>query len=195
MDDEFAGSVLDAKWSWRNQGGASWAQDDGWGQLTAPQNSGQSLRSIVQTVSGTFDIRAKVSFMPHANVNYYLAGLTVWNNSSGKGYFLALFQNASSFASGMWVVNSNTSLGSNLNEVSSSTAAWLPGVQYMRFVNDGTNITGYMSVDGRNWRSLGWTALLSTHISSIDRVGITMDNEAPASGDEWIVAEWFRRIS
>ena len=82
-----------------------------------------------------------------------------------------------------------------MNEVTYSTLPWISDVRYMRLVNDGTNIKGYMSRDGLKWTSLSWTATLASFISSIDRIGFTMDVEDGANGSESIVVEWFRRYA
>lgn len=170
-DDEFSDSSLDGKWSWRNQGGASWAEAGlGYGTLTVPDTGSEALRMIEQTAPSTpYTIRARVAIdSPYAPSTACAVGIAFANNSSGKilAYYLQRLSDGS-LKVHLERYGSATSYDSNVG-----SAPHAPLIAYLGLKNDGTNVVPYWSADGVNWSQPHAADTLAAFISSVDRIGI-----------------------
>lgn len=82
--DEFNGTVLDPKWLWLNQGGATTTVANGQLTISAPANGAENLRFLYQPYSGALTVTAPVSGRTGTWRNYISYGLAVRDSSSLK---------------------------------------------------------------------------------------------------------------
>jgi hypothetical protein len=137
MDDEFEGVSLDPKWSWVNQGGATAVVQNGQLELTAPANSGNQVRILVQTLpAGSWEFRAKMA-VSGALANYRNNGLALRETSTGRIASIEFYYSGgNSFRLGRW-----TSLTSFQSAI--STLAQSGVYMYVRMTRDGAgNLAG-----------------------------------------------------
>jgi hypothetical protein len=90
MNDEFNGAGLDAKWTWRNQNGASFSNvHDGFGTINADNHSGDRWSFIEQALPvGDWIFEAKVS-REALSGGFSGGGLCLIESSSGAFYAFA----------------------------------------------------------------------------------------------------------
>jgi hypothetical protein len=205
MDDEFDDSSFNTTlWADRNSGPS---KDEstypGVCLLTASADSGTNVRGIEQAISGSFDIRAKLTamaFYPASTSDTPYWGIYAANNSSGKlvtcGIEVTSFSSIGYYPRAVrW--NSATSgptAGITTGGSPTNLRAW---PIYFRLVSDGTNLLPYISLDGIAWVKVTGdaTETIATHLSSIDRVGIFVQSKNGNSQPLSVVAHWFRRVS
>lgn len=118
MDDDFSGGALDAKWLWRQQGGAGVTLAGGIGTFaTDGASSDPTVQQIYQALPAVVGIwTARVA--GHATVNFQICGLHIRNNTGGQIYIFGFHKN--SVGSGRRIVvirfGSETSYSSNAYE-------------------------------------------------------------------------------
>lgn len=189
MDDEFEGTALDPKWTWRNQGSTTASVAGGCLMLTG--NTGATNISILeQTASGNFKIRAKLG--AHLTTNYQRVGLAVVNNASGKVItFDRLWEGLPKFAVTRWssvtAWNANvalTDLGNRFGPASHFV--------YMEIEYDGTNIHFRLSGNGVHFTTF-LTEAAATFLGTPDRVGLNINPDSSGTAPVGVY-EWFRKI-
>lgn len=204
MDDEFddttgmSGPVngLNGRWAWRNQGGATIGYASACGILTAPSNSGDSLRIIEQSVPvGNWRVRAKASFAGVIN-NYSAVGLVVFDSASSKLLtWNVVWSDSALFQLARW--NSVTSFSANIGTGALSTP--IGGMHqpvYFELEYNGTSIIArysYSGIDG-TFLTFGTEAVATFLGSAPETVGIYA-NRATASSSAIGVFRWFRRVA
>ncbi|HRP27447.1 MAG TPA: hypothetical protein PLG77_03335 [Burkholderiaceae bacterium] len=224
-DDEFEyGSSIDTSgarasgataWAWVNQGAASAAVSGGSLVLAqGAQSTSDNLRCVMQPVSGsTWRFRAKVTLFGQrasadssATAGIIFAGLCARNSTSGKLLSVHILSNAADTKPGRIEANRWT----NVTTYSATYAAtkdifrgdyWNPRALvtlYLEIEQTSTQFLTRWSDSGVDGTFIPLTAEnLSTHISSIDEVGIFHANtlnqtHTPKSAT---VVDWWRRMA
>jgi hypothetical protein len=145
--------------------------------LTAPTNAGDSLRIREQTMSGNFDLKAKMSLSPTAfGGTACIAGLAMTNNAGGKVMICGLYTAAAAQYLVVQKYNSVTSWNSN-PVLAAAQYSILLDWAYFRVRYDGTNLYFYMSGNGIAW-TLMFTEAAATFLGTPDRAGIFVNNNA-----------------
>jgi hypothetical protein len=194
-DDEFEGVVLDPKWAWRNQGGATDTFANGSMVLTAPNSAGIAWRIIEQPVpAGAWRFRVKVSAkLPQTN--FCRAGLLVYRTTSSK-----LLSIDSAYSSGQKIeANSWNVNGPYIGSIGSSLA--FPGNQnypvYLEIEYDGSSVYSFrwsiQGVDG-TFTTIGTEAQATNLGGAADKIAIGVNTESSA-GAALGIFDWFRRVA
>ncbi len=160
LSDEFDGSSLDPKWSWRN---APYAYDVGAttaGHLHIVSNRNTNFHSttsngslVYQSASGNFSIHTRVRSDPQRN--FEKAGLMVWQDANN---WVALKYQQEN---GKKVQVSVRSGGSQWSDVMTSVSA---SPIDLRLERDGGAFTAYYSTDGAAWTSV-WSSAVAINDS------------------------------
>lgn len=224
-DDEFEyGSSIDTAglraggataWAWVNQGAATAVVSGGSLVLAqGAQSTSDNLRCVMQPVSGsTWRFRAKVTLFGQrasadssATAGIIFAGLCARNSTSGKLLSVHILSNAADTKPGRIEANRWT----NVTTYSATYAAtkdifrgdyWNPRALvtlYLEIEQTSTQFLTRWSDSGVDGTFIPLTAEnLSTHISSIDEVGIFHANtlnqtHTPKSAT---VVDWWRRMA
>jgi hypothetical protein len=199
-DDEFDDGTIAAAWSWRNQGGASIAEQSGYQLLTCPASGSDNWRIRERTAPTTnFTLIAKISFA-HQWVNSFYTGIVIVNNSNGKFIVVgAQTSTSGSDARRVLVYKWTNSTTFSADALSGSLPA-LRGPNspvYLRIKKTGsTGVTDgslafACSGDGVSWADLGISEAVATFLGSADRIGFG-GNGAAANKDFDVLAHWFR---
>lgn len=116
-----------------------------------------------------------------ANFNHY--GISLRNSNNGRSVVLGVTQLAAT-AHGLLEFNRWTSNSQFLGQVSSRQIAGVNTDLYLRFIWTNTTIAGELSVFKANtsafWHRV-WTEVISTHIASIDQVGVHLHSTSNGS--------------
>lgn len=198
MDDEFEGTTLASKWTWRNQGSSTATVGAG-AVLLANDTTGIDNGSVIeQTVSGSFTVRCKNDAIRVAHGSDARAGMACFVNSSGKGYFFGRYYDTST-STWRFFVNKMTTAAS-LSGGLGSTAAGLGGAifstgtaipAYLQIRYDGTTVYFEASIDGVEFTTLFSEASATFLAAAPDRVGLFADRGSTQSK---AVFSWFRKI-
>lgn len=143
-------TTLPTGWSWTNQGGATYSESLGVGLLTAPANSGESLRTIVRSLSGapaTWDLYAKIEYGWDARGNYAEGGL-VFRDSAGAACMMLGSYLGADYASRAvikWTSNSALAFPFLGNQLYSPYKYWRIRK------NSATSYDYFASTDGKSW--------------------------------------------
>jgi beta-xylosidase len=190
--DEFDSPSLDPRWSWIREDPEHWdlSQRPGFlriyseaGSLYQTSNDGTNL--LVRTAPiGDFEIETRVLFTPTSNIQ--TAGLLVYEDDDN---YLALIRAYCGFipqCKGNAIYfdqeEQGQTIGSNfVMTITTSSEA------YLRVLRQGTVYTGYVSVDGLDWLTVGTHTVVSGLVPS--QVGLYAYNgdfvapEIPADFD------------
>jgi hypothetical protein len=198
-DDEFSGTVLDAKWTKVNTGaGSDVIVGNGRAQLTRATGTQVWTLAVQSRPVAPYQIDAKFTLDARLT-NYSYCGLVL--RDSATGHFVALrysFENvggSSPFAR-LFVDYWNGTGPSQFFGSSTIGSTILPAspVIYLRIKDDGTNFILNYSFDGIQWDlgatwSLGRTVFLPSTYDQMG-IGIAADNNTqPAQA----TCDWFRR--
>lgn len=194
MDDEFGGSSLDAKWSWRNQGTSTYTADfDNAVAKLVPQLGANvpAVRILEQNVpAGSGDFTATFKLFPAlpSITNGYSAGIVLVNSTSGRLLTIEYYSLTSARGFRLSRYNSVTSfnsINSSMYSAAASTAVALPATNpiYLRFVTAGSRatVTPYFSGDGYSWAQSSSNDTIASFLTATggtwDKVGIYCDAE------------------
>jgi hypothetical protein len=132
--------------SWVNQGGATVVFTAGFGLITAPANSGTSLRLQVETLPSTpFTVDAQIA-ADNATSNNNACGLCLYDSGSGKVVTLHMVgPNVGGTTPGEWQVIrwNNTGSFSGVQKTAGAAAAPLV-LGFLSIEDDGTNLNFYI---------------------------------------------------
>lgn len=193
MDDEFNGSSLDAKWTWRNQGtstAAASATVSGGSCLLASGSTASSptIQAIEQSFSGTARFRCKM--VPNTPNNFNIVGLFLRDSGTGRSMSIGNHHNGSGQRRLVSRWNSDTSYGGSLFEDANGT---YPTAVYLEVEITATALFFRWSNDGVNFTQL-FTESLASFLANPDTVMLGVvtfggGNNASESVD------WFRRFA
>ena len=165
-DDEFDDTSLDGKWSWVNQGTATWTEADGYGVMTMPSNS-DNVRLLVQTVpAGDFVVTAKLrnAAIP---ANYTTIGLCVYNSANGYRILLGHKTVTSNYRNQVVRWKGDTTYDSdkyNLGTIGDCA-------RYYRIRLVTTTLYFEVSTDGQVWTPL-YSETIATFLNAITHIGL-----------------------
>lgn len=202
MDDEFETSSLDAKWNQRNSPTLSYADVQSCILVQAPQNSGDQVRFIMQTVPSaqSFKVRARMAISSH-NGNFRSIGLYV-NKATTTDKFTAIKLD---YASGIKIQVSRwtnwttfgSDVGTALNSANDDQIAgpWL-NWHYFEVEYDHSITTLYFRYSGNGlvYRQLH-SETVAAHLGSMAEIGIGVNTNDNVNGATYAIVDWFRRIS
>jgi hypothetical protein len=184
-DDEFTGGALDPKWT-ANVPASSGAPSVIGTLLsiaTTPINS-DHFTTVLQTAPAVpYTATAKVA-MTGPNQNFYYGGICL-GDGSGKLIFLYL-QNGGSVIWSHW--NSNTSF----NAVTGTLAVDNGGMQYLRVIDNGTNLIALASRDGQNFATVLSESRTAFLAAGPTLVGLAGGNNTVAGTATLFSCDWFR---
>lgn len=207
-DDEFEGASLDTTgvrasgataWAWRNQGGATFAQDGGLAVFSGTAGVSANLRIVEQVAPApSWKYRAKLCTVKMAASVHSLVGLCVVNTSSGKviGFYKGWTGSGAVMVAGDKWTNVTTYSTALATAVSLSATPYVHGMTdplYLEIENDGTNLIFRYSFDGALWITFA-TEALSTFISSVTTIGLIAHNDTNSNLPTGVF-DWFRRIA
>lgn len=195
IDDEFSAGSLDAKWIWENQGSANASLQGGVLTLIAPTAASDNLRILKQSISGTWEVSAKIAV--YGSSNYNSGGLCVGNNSSGKWSVLGRIFNTAQGYSCWWVGRYNSATSYSASLLTSQAAVHILGglhqFCYLSIEYDGTSIKYKVSGNGVNFATI-YTETASAFLGTPDRIGLHAHSESSTT-PAYLNCDWFRRIS
>lgn len=201
-DDEFDASVLDGKWTWRNQGTATAVVVSGALKLTgAATNSSpvtRGMQIIEQTVSGDFKYRAKLALT--GGTNYNNGGLALVENSTGKVIRLGvIFGGSGPGAINVFVESySNVTTYNAQPYISGSYAAQNPFPttlwKYFEVERSGSTLYFRISETGEDGTfQLLYSGAQTTYFTTApDRLGLYVESISTTQG--MLHCAWFRKI-
>jgi len=166
MDDEFADTVLDGKWSWINQGTSTWTENGSYGSMDL-LSGGDHTRLLVQEApAGDFTVTAKLTVLGPKS-NYFNFGLCLYNSANSRR--IVFGKCSRSGYSGIQAIKftSNTAYSSDayLN------GGWDSIFIYVRIRKVGTSYYLDLSYDGDFWWQI-FTETISNFLSAISHVGV-----------------------
>jgi hypothetical protein len=194
MDDEFEGSSLDPKWTWRNQNsGGGTAQADfteagGTGLLESGSTaSSPTVQAIEQSFTGDAQFRCKLT--PTTPNNFNVVGLFLRDSSNGRSMVVGCHHN--SFGQRIVVIKfgSDTGFSGTMFETANPT---YPSPRYFLVEVNGGTLDFKTSTDGINFTSL-FSEGVGTFITpdTVMLGVVTFGGANRASID----CEWFRRTA
>ena len=195
MDDEFADTSLDGKWTWRNQGTATWTEAGGYAIMTLPSQAGDTSRFIYQARgAGDFTATAKI-WLPPIQLNFMTAGICLYNSANGYRTYMAMRnENA--------VITSQVSMQAHVLKMTSDTAwsadsynvtRWGLGPMYVRINRTGTTLTYSYSDDGINFVT-ALSEATATFMNAVTSIGLghwRNNNNAAVYNGRF---DWFRVV-
>lgn len=188
-DDEFTEGSLDPKWTVAAPSGSGSPVVSGtFLSIGTTPTGSDHFTTVLQSVPATpYAITAKC-FMQGPNINFYYGGLCL-GDSTGK--VITLYpQNGPEVGFNNW--NSNTSYNSSNGSASVVMGAYL----YLRFADDGTNITASYSNDGVNFVILAVVSRTAFLTAGPTLMGLMGGNNLSTSNPEtWFSCDWFRRTA
>ena len=166
MDDEFADTAVDSKWSWINQGTSIWTENGSYGAMDL-LSGGDHTRLLVQEApAGDFTATAKLTVLGPKS-NYYDFGICLYNSANGRR--IVFGKCCRNGYSGIQAIkfSSNTSYSGDayLN------GGWDSIFIYVRIRKVGTSYYLDMSADGDFWWQV-FTETISNFLSAISHVGV-----------------------
>jgi hypothetical protein len=196
MDDEFEGTSLDAKWTWVNQGSASFAASRGYGVITLPTEATGNFRGIGQALpAGAFRFEARIS-NPNGRTNTVLSGWGIRENATGKALrtYRAYSSSAPQWNLSAW--SSFTAISGSPLYSADDSATWdWSGPVYFAIGYDGsTTYTFQISHDGVVWQTIVTAAKATYFTTAADRIDLLTFNGNSGS-PAYCAVDWFRRIS
>ena len=186
-DDEFDGSVLDAKWSWLNQGSASVIMGASRAVLLAPGVSGNNLRGLEQTIgAGPWEYNMKLTPEWGAAVPTNAIMGMMLRQSSTNRLMVFGYQNGNIMIS--WFTNPTLyngqphAIGQNL------------GTMFLKIQDNLTNLIFKYSRDGAYYHTF-WTDSRTAFLTgAADRIGFAADSEQGGTSVATSV-DWIRRTA
>jgi len=171
--------------TWVNQGAATLTESGGMSYLYTPAASGNSLKILKKSKSGTFTVT--LAFIPNIrSVNYASCGIVFRNNSSGKIVYYSFAPYGTKFAA------SKFNDATNYNSAYTTSATYSPhdigNVVWMRATDNGTNRIAEWSTDGFNWNTIHSVA--RTDFITADEVGICVDSNSSTAYAAMNVLSW-----
>lgn len=171
-------TITASSFTWHNQGTATLTDSAGGLKMTIPKEPSFALRGLTltpPTAPYAFTARFRMMVAPDnptgGTTSFY--GLWFRDSTTGRLVTLALRPNNQI---AMWRWNSWTSYNGQIDTAWDSLDH--PHI-WMRFEDDGTDIKGYVSVDGSNWSidgALYWQDARLAFLSTIDGIGFFMNS-------------------
>jgi len=196
MDDEFDGTSLDPKWTWRNQGTATVTFSKGALIITDSPNVGHCriLEQSLPSPPYEFTLKVGLSAQP---LNYAIAGFSLFESASSKLITYHINANSSTkFSINVTRFNSVSSYNSDIYV--GPTLGDRPTLVYMRVSYDGSNINYLISPDGVSFYKLASSTGSGNGflISAPDKIGIVINNTNNQQTQN-IMGDfhWFRRTA
>ncbi len=190
-DDEFDDASFDTgKWTWRNQGTSTVAENNQGKVSIDPQTtSGDDVRIIEQTAPGTpYAVTTKVGLSGMTSSAGIEGGLAFIDSASGEAITFGLNYNATS--NDTRIIINRMSDVSNWSATQYEQAGANINASYLRMEDDGTNLKFYISADGIVWGQIyseGRTAHLN---NGPNRIALFALGDTGTDGK--LVADWFR---
>jgi beta-xylosidase len=186
--DDFSSTTLNSQWHWIRQNPTHWSltTNPGYMQITTDAthitNTNVTNLLVQPAPVGSYSIETKLGFTP--TQNYQIAGLLIYQDDNNWMQLGRAFCNNSSgcVGDGVYfdsVINGNLD-GSNFATVLNP----LPTNVYLKIARQGTQYSGYLSLDGTNWGLIGNHAIPSTPTF----IGLKVSNQA--LGDAEIPANY-----
>lgn len=188
-DDEFSGSSLDAKWTWRNQGAAAATVGFGRLKLQMPVQASYNMRILEQDLPATpYTVTAKMYSVGKTSL-YTMGGLGLVDTGGVKIFIPNMMISESSvFRRWYWGTrwNSVTSYGGVAS--SGEYVNWDRPV-YQQFSDDGTTISWRLSTNGLDWYEAG-SQLRSAWPITPTKIAICAQESNSSGGS--LICDWFR---
>jgi hypothetical protein len=174
-DDEFSSSATlpgggSALWNWDNQGSSTATITSDVLQLAAPTNSGDSMRTLYQAAPATpWTITTRVYIASVTGTNYFFAGLTALESSTGKRVTLWVGYDTGNKVEVFKMTNATTVSSVPLSN------DWPPRWAYLRLADDGTNLKAFYSQDGITYVQC-WSEARTTFMTGgANRIGVAVN--------------------
>lgn len=195
VDDDFAGSALDSKWTQFGASDVTLTVGKGLCLIKQTSQGSYKLSGIYQTMpAGDWDLIAKVSIKSDNGANYAETGLCLLetDGATNKIQLFSLYSVSTSIRllqSSLWT--NRTTFGSttqapNKTFTPPDELPWSTAM--LRIQKSGTNYRPFFSLDGIRWfpngsaHALGFTPT---------KIGLCMYNQGTGS-DVTLVCDWFR---
>jgi len=184
-DDEFDDTSVNPKWSWINQGTATWEEQNGYGKLSMLSGTDHS-RLFVQTIpTGDFTATVKIEILAPTN-NYFNFGLVLYN--SGNNRHVISGWCARSTYTGMHVLKMNSTSSFSAD---AHLRSWTGFEVYIRVRVVGTSYYVDRSTDGEIWTTV-FNEAISTFLGTLTHVGLGYFRNNTVSGTYYGKCHWFR---
>lgn len=164
-----------ANFTLENSGGVATITDGSYGIVLDSVSSGGANIRFVRTnsaVGSTWTMTMRTASHTALNGTGYSCAMIARNSSNGRLLISGIYNNSNQYVIQRWSSYAAYS-GNVMAPVSVPAASWY----WWRMVNDGTNITYWMSADGYTWSTFRTEALASFITAaggSVDQVGFGM---------------------
>ena len=150
--DPFSSSTLNEQWSWLNEDPTHWSLSGHPGFMRIVTQQQSNANRLVQAAPiGDFEIRTRLLFTP--TLNYHFAGLSVYDDDANQ---LSLGR---SFCSDEGCVGNGIYFENLVDDVVTGSSfgitTTLDSEAYLLLVREGTDYTGFISMNGTEWTELG----------------------------------------
>jgi len=162
--------VIDANYSWVNQGSSSIATNGSTVFLTgAPGAGSSSLRQRVKTAPGTpYTITVAMRMVYLMSTNYWTAGILV--RDSGTSKIVSICVNCNPIGTGNFLNVTNWTNSTAFSSNPGNFAIQPPDLVWLRINDTGTNLIYSYSIDGINW-IVAYTASRTVFLATPNQVG------------------------
>ncbi len=186
-DDEFNDTSLNAKWSWVNQGAATWSESNGYGKMILPSVTGDNMRVLVQSKpAGDFTMTMKLQKLFTPWNNYFNAGLVMRDSTSGRLIMWGLCKR-STFEGAHYMKFSSPTVFS-----SEPFLRAFSEFKYLRCRFVGITVYADFSYDGSNWIQ-HYSETITSFLTGFDQIGIGMfRNNNDGISSYFTQFDWFR---
>lgn len=150
--DKFSDSTLNQQWSWLNEDPTHWSLSANPGFLRIITQQDSSVNQLTQAAPiGDFEIRARLLFTP--TQNFHFAGLSVYLDAENQLAIGRAFSNKDGdVGNGIYF---DSVVGNVVSDTNYSITTTLDSEAYLRLVREGTDYSGFVSMNGTEWTELG----------------------------------------
>jgi hypothetical protein len=166
--------VADFTSGWLNQGTATAVDTDCGVYMSDAHATGDRARSLLMPMP-TPPFTVEAIFTANISPDFSQFGIQIRDSASGRGTTLCYSMNAGHFLNSQRWSAANTYVSANHFFTAQNIGNW-PRPSGLRLVDDGTNITCFMSRDeGDSWVQYGSTTSRTAYLASPDRVGLYLN--------------------
>lgn len=168
----FTAPPADSNFSWINQDTATTSEVNGGIYLTNDTGNGNALGINLRLISISGSWTLTTASIPNLAIGVNTLTVPAAAYESGTQKLCVMhFHTTTGGAVGMQRYSTPTTGEVNILGYTQGTHLFVGGVWWSRLVNNGTNIIGYYSGDGVNWRQAGSVAVTTAFTTAPDRIG------------------------
>jgi len=187
-DDEFTDTGLAAKWTWVNQGTATWAENGKYGLLSSARSAENDSKLLIQSApEGDFVMMSKITALGPIGTQYLTPGVVLYNSGNGYRMVWGMGINSGGYRLSALKFTGNTAYSSDFINI----RTFVPYAMYFRIRRVSNTLYFDYSWNGDNWIN-HTSESVATFLSELTHVGVGF-----CTGSTIVCAgrfDWFRIV-